>query len=145
MQVSREKKIDWDDDDPYQIPDNYLPKHGGGELFSKDEEEERKKVPVENIEEKERPVESIEEKVEKNDLEKIEKGEVEENLDGKEKVEEGEDPLSKSNEPSYPSLHEITEKIKEDHHKVKVETKAPEDKTKNTRHGDASCKKCTIQ
>ena len=145
MQVSREKKIDWDDDDPYQIPDNYLPKHGGGELFSKDEEEERKKVPVENIEEKELPVETIEEKGKGNDLGKIEKVEVEESLDGKEKVEEGEDPLSRSNEPIYPSLHEIAEKIKEEHPKEKQETRRAEDKTKNSRHGDTSCKKCTIQ
>ena len=57
MQVSRERKVDWDDDDPYQIPDNYLPKHKGGELLSKDEEIERDNNPpeVEIEENKEKP------------------------------------------------------------------------------------------
>ena len=172
MQVSRERKVDWDDDDPYQIPDNHLPKHRGGELLSKDEELERKNNPseieidrnvVNNCHQDEERNYDLEVGIQKDKKEFIEDDQEIETVDEQvienkvdERLEESKfnDPLlgetnKTKEEPvgkdKYPSLYDISRQVDEEKQKNNPEELPKVEKKQKSREGQSACKKCVVQ
>ncbi|OMJ69576.1 hypothetical protein SteCoe_32665 [Stentor coeruleus] len=169
MQVAIEKKIEWDDDDPYQIPDSHLPKIKEGEIIDISEKPEKahsknsdKHTEIPKPEEN--PVQAFPDSTKVQEQEKTEKKHKkshknkEKSADTQQVTNEN-DPLraTSSNqkkaveveEPLYPSMYEIVKHVDEEKEKIKPadnkeQEEAPKHKNHN-REGHASCKKCIIQ
>lgn len=165
METSSKRVVDWDDDDPYQIPDDRLPKIKEGEIGveieepkkHKHHENKEKSVTPERLEEIPEPAisEETEEKHKKKHRKHKKHEDSEENEIKGVQLNDGEnDPLknppkheleTKKEETSlYPSMHEIVKHVDE-----KNEKEHPEKKENHKKHnngeGHQSCKKCLIQ
>lgn len=169
MQVAIEKKVEWDDDDPYQIPDSHLPKIKEGEIVDKSKGPEKIQSkssdknteiikPEENSGQPHPHTTEVQEHEKSEKKHKKKHKNKEKSADTRQIVDEN-DPLrapqasqnkaKEVEEPLYPSMYEIVKHVDEEKEKVKpadekVQEEAQKSKT-HSREGHASCKKCIIQ
>ncbi|OMJ66995.1 hypothetical protein SteCoe_35965 [Stentor coeruleus] len=168
--VAIEKKAEWDEDDPYQIPDSNLPVIKEGEITGKSEKPVKIKSKnsnknIETTKPEENLGQPLPDTIIVQEQEKSEKKYKEKNNKNNEKsdtqqVVDENDPLRASSESQnkakveekeviYPSMHEIIKHVDEEKEKInpteeKVQENAPKSKSHN-REGHSSCKKCIIQ
>lgn len=157
MEKTSKRVVDWDDDDPYQIPDDRLPKIKEGEIGVEIEEPKKHSHhdnKPEEIPEPVKPEETEEKHKKKHKKHKKHKESEDAEIKGVQLNDEENDPLKnppkhepevKKEETSlYPSMHEIVKHVDEQNEIEHPEKKETHKKHKNT-EGHQSCKKCIIQ
>jgi hypothetical protein len=155
MLVER-KKVDYDEDDPYQIPDNRLPNIPAGEIKENNfnpqaekhlESQNDRKIEPEPVEQEkvENPKEvAVEPNDQNKDPQVVEKN-LEPNYNDPLREEVKNSPENKEIRENYPSIISITKHVDEEKQKLNPDSTSPKPQSKhNAREGSTACKKCLI-